>query len=85
MLSLDEDFDETRFLEPMQVNACGRWAHTSDDGEFGAGPRVAVHEAVEDARTRRLANGRSDSGGCGVRVMGDIHTLRLNEVCPSDN
>jgi len=46
---------------------------------------VAVHEAVEDARTRRLADGRSDSGGCGVRVMGDIHTLRLNEVCPSDN
>ncbi len=85
MLSLDEDFDQARFLEAMQMNTCGRCAYTSDYGEFGAGPRVAVHEAIEDARPCRFANGRSNSGGCGIRVVDDIHTLRLNEVSMSGN
>ena len=67
------------------MNARGRRTHTSDYGEFGAGSRVAVHEAIEDARPCRFANGRSNSGGSGIRVVGDIHTLRLNEVFVSDN
>ncbi len=41
---------------------------------------MAVHQAVEHASSGRLADGRRNSGDCGVSVVLDIHTLIVDEV-----
>ena len=41
---------------------------------------MAVQQAVKDARSRRLADGRRNSGDCKVGLMLHIHTLILNEL-----
>jgi hypothetical protein len=47
---------------------------------LGAGSRVTVQETVEHASTRRLADGRSNSGDRSVVVFLNIHTLMIGEA-----
>jgi hypothetical protein len=41
---------------------------------------MAIHQAVQHARTRRFADGRGNSGGGAIGVAFHIHTLMVNEV-----
>jgi hypothetical protein len=63
MLSLDQNSNQIRRLQPAQVCACSGWANFGHHGKLGAGSRTAVHQAVEDARSRRLAYCCRDSRG----------------------
>jgi hypothetical protein len=76
MASLDLDADKVLRFEAVEVDAGGGGGNFRDDGEFGAGAGVAVHEAVEHASAGGLADGGGDGGdgvidalgsdGCGV-------------------
>src|SRR5256885_11748297 len=41
---------------------------------------MAVHQAVEHTRSRRLADGGGNFGGRNIAVFLDIHALSVNEV-----
>jgi hypothetical protein len=41
---------------------------------------MAVHQAIQYARSCRLANGRRNSGDRRVSVVLDIHTLMIDEL-----
>jgi hypothetical protein len=89
MLSLGKDFDEASCLEPIEMYARRGRAYASYYGELGAGSRVTVHEAVEDAGAGHIANGCCDSGDRGIVIVFDIHTFTLDELsmfrnCDSD-
>ena len=79
MLSLHHYFDQALGLQAIQMDTRGRWAHVRDDGEFRAGARVIIQQAIEHARPRRLADRRRDARRRAVRVR-FIHSLMLDEV-----
>jgi hypothetical protein len=85
MLSLHQDSDQIRCLQPAQVYACGRWTHLSHNCKLGACSRMAVHQAIENASSRRFADSRRNSRDRRVIVVYDIHTLILNESSMSGN
>ncbi len=41
---------------------------------------MAMHQAVKDASSRGLADGRRNSGNRGVSVEFDIHTFTVDEL-----
>jgi len=49
--------DELLRFQSRQVDAGRRWIDVGHDGEFGAGSRMAVHQAAQYASTRRLRDG----------------------------
>jgi hypothetical protein len=65
MTTLDMDADEVFRLEAVEVDAGGGGGDFRDDGQFGAGAGVTVHERVEHAGAGGLADGGGD-GGDGV-------------------
>src|SRR6266571_5050627 len=67
------------------MHAGGRGSYLTDHGKLRARSRTAVRQAVEHARTRRLTDGRGNSGNRGIRMIFDIHTLMINEAFPSGN
>jgi len=52
--------DELLRFQSRQVDAGRRWADVGHDGEFGAGSCMAVHQAAQDAGTRRLRDSGSN-------------------------
>src|SRR5277367_1172474 len=85
VLALDEHFDQSLLLQPVQVHARSGWTHTGHYRKFCAGSRMAVHQAKEDANPRRLANSGRYSGDGEIGVMiPNIHTLIINEVSTSN-
>lgn len=77
---LGVDANEIFRFEAVEVDAGGGGGDFRDDGEFGAGAGVAVHEGVEHAGAGGLADGGGDGGdgvvdalvgdGCGSRLRG---------------
>jgi hypothetical protein len=57
MLSVDEHFDQVRYLKSIQVYARGGRSH------FGHYRSMTVHKTEEYASSCRLADGRGNSGG----------------------
>jgi hypothetical protein len=62
MAALDVNADEILGFEAVEVDAGGGGGNFRDDGEFGAGAGVAVHEGVEHAGAGGLADGGGDGG-----------------------
>jgi hypothetical protein len=60
MLSLGQHLNQTRGLQTIQVCASRGWIYARDDGKLSAGSRPAIQQAVQHARSRRLANRRSN-------------------------
>ena len=85
MFSLGENFDEMSCFKSIEVYARRRRAYASYHGELGAGSRVTVHEAVEDASAGLIANGGGNSGDCGIVILFSIHTFMLSELSVSRN
>jgi NIPSNAP len=85
VLSLLKDSDQTRCPEPVQVCARSRWAHLGHDCKLGTCSLMTVHQAIEYASPRRLADSRRNAGDRRVIVVFDIHTLILNESSMSRN
>ena len=69
MAALDVDADEVLRFEAVEVDAGGGGGDLRDDGEFGAGAGVAVHEGVEHAGAGGLADGGGDGGDGGVGAV----------------
>src|SRR5579872_1030873 len=85
MLSLRQHFYQSLRREPLQVYAsCGR-AYPSNHCKLGTGAGAAVHQAIQHARPRRLANASSNIGHRGITVRPYIHHLMINEVCMCGN
>src|ERR1700677_2052755 len=80
MLSLHQNLDQIRRLEPAQVYARGRRAHLSHDCKLGACSRMAVHQAIKDAPSLRFTDSGRNLRGRLVVMLFDIHTLILNEL-----
>jgi hypothetical protein len=77
--ALDENFDQPLRLESIQMHARRGRTHVSYLGKLGAGSRVLVQQAIQDARSCRFANGGTDSRDSGVLTGNDIHILILDE------
>lgn len=67
------------------MHAGGRRTDTGYNREFGAGARVAVHQAIEHTGARRFANGGGDSGDGEIGMKIYMHTLMIDEVFLQDN
>jgi hypothetical protein len=80
MFPLNMHFDQTLRLQAIQVCARGGRADLRQHGKLSAGSCIAVHQAVQHARSRRFPDGRGDSGDGGIGVALYIHTLMVNEV-----
>ncbi len=83
MLPLHQDGDQVRRLQPIQVRARGRRTHFGHHCELGAGTGTAIHQAVENAGSRRLADSCCNSRG--YLVMLNIHSSLTNELSMSDS
>ena len=57
-----------------------RRAYISNGRQFCARPRVAVHQAIEHPRPRRLADRRSDGRGRNIVRSFDVHTVIYDEA-----
>jgi NIPSNAP len=79
VFALNQNLDQTRRLQTLQMNARGRRAYLCDDGKFSAGSRVAVHQAKEHACPSCFANGCGDAGDR-VVLLPRIHYLTIDEV-----
>ena len=79
MLALGEHVHQTLGLEPRQVHARRRRADPAHHAKLGAGAGTAIHQAVEHAGPRRLADRRGDARDGHVGMI-DIHTFIVNEV-----
>lgn len=62
MFALGEELDEVKSFKAVEMDAGGGWADLRDQSQLGAGAGVAVHEGVEHARARWLADGGCDPG-----------------------
>lgn len=80
VLALDQDIHKARTFQAVQVNTCGRGAHSRDDGKLSACAGVAVHQAIEHASASGFADDRGDTRSCNVGVGFDIHHLMVDEV-----
>jgi hypothetical protein len=76
MLALDEYFNQVFLGEAGQMGAGGGGADAGDNGEFGTGTGMAVHERVEDTG----AGGLADRGGQAGDGDVDIHGSMVDEV-----
>ena len=82
--ALNKNPDQVFRFEPAEVSAGGGGGDAGNDGKFGSGARVAVHEGVEHAGTGGLADGGGDGGDGGVDVAVCIHSFTVNEVWMRD-
>jgi len=62
-----------------QMDTRCRWGYVCHNRKLSAGTRMAVQEAVEYACSRRFADSGGDSGYGIVCVMGDVHSLTVDE------
>src|SRR6266571_4692608 len=67
------------------MHAGGRGSYLTDHGKLRARSRTAVRQAVEHPGTRRLTDGRGNSGDRSIRMIFNIHTLMINEAFLSGN
>ena len=84
VLPLLVDRNQRLALKPVQVHACGRWAHFSDNRQLCAGAGMAIEQCMQHADTRGLANSGGDSRNHQVCVHRHSrrcnHSLMVNEV-----
>lgn len=89
VLALRGDGDEALRGETLKVNAGGGGADFGDEGEFGAGAGVTVHERAQHAGAGGFGDGSGDAGDCGIerrrgvkfngKGRGDGHCLMVDE------
>ena len=80
VLALREESEEALGFQAAEMNAGGGGSDAGDDGQFGGGAGVAIHQAIEHACAGGFADGGGDFGRGNVGAVGDIHCLMIDEV-----
>lgn len=81
MPSLDVCGHQAISFETVEMRA-GSWrSDFANNGQFRAGARVAIEEAVEHAGARRLADGGCDTRDSGIHWNICSHSFTVIEVC----
>ena len=85
MFALGEHLHQLLVLEPGEMHARSGRTHFADDRQLSARARMAIEQAVEHARPRRLADGSRNAGHTNFNGRFGNHTWIVDELTASNN